>query len=424
MIPSTSRKTIFANISQQLSSILILLILPNFLSKQAFSETIFIATIFSFIVIADLGFSQVYSRIIPAMNSKKKFKEIEVWDCTLINFGLLFSSTISFFFSVLYFIKFDSAFRALLFLPLMPLNFLINFNVTKTSSLGDFSAYKKLISIKSILSLTIIPFSFFFGVTGWLLGTLFPLIFLVAYSRNFIRFKFPVNFWNLLSPHLKEGLIRSVIGLIWVQLLNLGRLFASFNYSINNLAEYGVSTFVYQSLSAIIISAYLPVTVETLKRFGLNKKKAISYALNIPPKLILIFSFLIIIASELSPFFFRYLFPSYKPEPLIQAIMISSLLCFPFFLAFGNCFIGGKKFIHYIISMLFGFTAGWLISYCYGNNIRGAAYGQYFGLIIYTLTMILYLFKYIDVPFRLRMQILITFFCSVAINLIYLTLRW
>ena len=173
--------------------------------------------------------------------------------------------------------KFDSYFRALIFFPVIPLNFLINLNITKTACFGDFSYYKKLINIKSICTLSIIPFSFFFGITGWFLGTLFPLLFLLAYRTNFLGIKFYKNYWFILSPHLKEALSRCIIGLIWIQLLNLGRLYASLHYSSNMLAEYGISTLVYQSLSALIISAYLPVTVETLRNFGLNKKKGIFY---------------------------------------------------------------------------------------------------------------------------------------------------
>ncbi len=424
MLPSTSRKTIIANIWQQSSSIIILLLLPNFLSKLDFSETIFIATILSFAVITDLGFSQVYSRIVPAMYSKKKYKKIEGWDYAVMNFGLLFSSAISFLLSFVYFIKFGSAFRALIFFPVIPLNFLINFKVTKTSSLGDFSTYKRLTNIRSVCSLLIIPLSFFFGITGWLIGTLFPLIFLLVYSNDFFRAKSSINFWYLLAPHFREGLIRSFISLIWVQLLNLGRLFASLNYSATNLAEFGVSTLVYQSLSAIIISAYLPVTVETLRRFGLNSKKAIPYALNIPTNFIILFSLIIIITSELSPILFSYIFPAYKPEPLIQAIMISSLLCFPFFLAFGNCFVGSKKYALYLTPMLIAFIVGWLISDYFVVNINAAAYGQYFGLIIYTLAMALFAYKYINIPFKIWMRVFLTFISSVTINLIYLILRW
>lgn len=410
--------------AQQVSAVGALLILPNILTASAFSETVFIAVVTSFIALADLGLSQVYSRIVPAMSYRGEGDGIAHWDKTIYGFGLLTSLVFSAGVSASYFVKFGSILHSMLLLPVAPLVFLTSFYVTRASCLGDFVSYRRMVIARAMLALAILPLVFLWGITGWFVGTLLAAFFLFLYSREVaITFVNGID-WKLVRENLGEGLMRCSIAVLWLQLLNVGRLYASANYSHEQLADYGIAASVYQSLGALVIAAFLPIGVETLRKFGNSKEDAMRYVHSIGEGVAPWVLLGTILVTEISPPIFRIVFPAYQLDPAMQASLLSGIIFYPFFIIWGNCLVGARRFASYIGLILFGLATAWLVAAYFGSDTRGASIGQFIGLMVYSFSMYLVIPKVLDVPFRLWLRAMCVFVLTVGLGAAYWAIRW
>lgn len=421
---ASSRQTLTANVAQQASAVAALLILPNILTASAFSETVFVAVVMSFIALADLGLSYVYNRIVPAMSGRGEDDSIDHWDRTICSFGLVTSLVFAAGVSASYFAKFGSMLHALLLFPVAPLVFLTSFYVSRVSCLGDFVSYRRMVIVRSLLALGILPLAFLWGVTGWFVGTLLAALLLLLYSREAaIPFVNRID-WRLVRENLGEGLIRCGITVLWLQLLNVGRLYASTYYSHEQLASYGIAASAYQSLAALIIAAFLPVSVETLRRFGHGADDAMRYVHNVGEKVAPWILLCTIIVTEISQPLFRVIFPAYQLDPVMQASLLLGIIFYPFFIIWGNCLIGARRFLSYIFLILFGLATAWLVAAYFGSDTRGAAIGQFIGLTAYSFSMYLIIPKVLAVPFRLWLRAMFVFILTVGLGALYWAIRW
>lgn len=421
---ASSRQTLVANVAQQVSAVAALLILPNILTASAFSETVFIAVVMSFIALADLGLSYVYSRIVPAMSGRGEDSGIGRWDRTICSFGLLTSLFFAAGVSASYFAKFGSMLHALLLFPVAPLVFLTSFYVTRVSCLGDFVSYRRMVIARALLALGILPLVFFWGITGWFVGTLLAAFLLFLYSREATIPLVSRIDWCLVRKNIGEGLLRCGITVLWLQLLNVGRLYASVHYSHEELAGYGIAASVYQSLAAVVMAAFIPVGVETLRRFGQGSDGAMRYVHDVGEKVAPWVLLGTIIVAEISQPLFWIVFPAYRLDPVMQASLLSGIIFYPFFIIWGNCLIGARRFFPYIFLILFGLATAWLVAAYFGSDTRGAAIGQFIGLMGYSFLMYLIIPKVIAVPYRLWLRAMFVFILTVGLGALYWAIRW
>lgn len=421
---ASSRQTIVANITQQASAVATLLILPNVMSPDVFAETVFIAVLLSFIALADLGLSYVYNRVVPAMSSRGETEAIGRWDRAVCSFGLLASLVLAVTFSVSYFVKFHSVLNAVLLFPVAPLTFLTSFYVNRVSCLGDFLSYQRMIMLRAALAAGILPLVLLWGISGWFAGILLAAAALFAYAREpSIKLSSLID-WPLVRSNVVEGLIRCGIAVMWLQLLNVGRLYASTHYAHEKVAEYGIAASAYQSIAALIISAFLPVSVETLRRFGHGADDAMQYVHRVAEQVAPWTLFGTIAVAEISPMLFRIFFPAYNLDPVMQASLLSGVIFYPFFIIWGNCLIGAQRFIPYIILILVGLATAWLVAAYFGSDTRGAAIGQFIGLMVYTLAMYLVAPKVLKVPVKLWLRAMLVFILTVGLGVVYWAVRW
>lgn len=421
---ASSRQTLTANIAQQASAVATLLFLPNVLSASAFAETVYVAALMSFIAMADLGLSYVYGRLVPTLFSRGENEVIAHWDRTVHSFGLLTSLVFAIAVSLSLFAKFHSSVHALLLFPVAPLTFLASFHVSRISSLGDFLSYRRMMVLRAFLAIGILPLVYLWGVTGWFVGALLAAAALLTYIRKMSWVEYYSIDWNLVRNNFSEGLVRCGITVLWMQLLNVGRLYASMYYSHAEIAEYGITTSVYTSLSAMVIAVFLPVSVETLRRFGHDSTDAMEYVHTVSERVAPWTLLGTIVVAEVSPVLLRWFFPAYHLDPVMLASMLCGVLFYPFFIMWGNCLIGARRFFPYIALILVGLLTAWIAAGYFGTDKRGAAIGQFFGLMVFSFAMYLVAPRVLNVSAKLWFRSMLVFVLTIGTGVTYWVLRW
>ncbi len=421
---ASSRQTLVANVAQQASAAATLFILPNVLTASAFAETVYVAVLMSFIAIADLGLNYAHNRLVPALSSRGASEAIAHWDRTVHSFGLLTSLVFAGAVSFSYFAKFHSPLHALLLFPVAPLTFLASFHVSRISCLGDFLTYRRVAMLRALLTIGILPLVYLWGVAGWFIGTLLAAAVLLAYIRKVSWVTFFAIDWHLVRDYVSEGLLRCGITVLWLQLMNMGRLYASTHYSHAEIAEYGIAASAYQSLAALLIAAFLPVGVETLRRFGHSAGDAMQYAHKVAERIAPWTLLGTIAVAEASPTIFRAIFPAYQMDPVMLASMLSGVLFYPFFIIWGNCMVGARRFFPYIVLILFGLATAWLVAAYFGSDKRGAAIGQFVGLMVYSFSMYLVAPKVLNVSRQLWLRAMLVFALTAGLGVAYWLFRW
>jgi hypothetical protein len=230
--------------------------------------------------------------------------------------------------------------------------------------------------------------------------------------------------WNLVSANIREAITRCLIATLWLQLLNVGRLFAGIHYSKDQLAMYGVAALPYQALAGIVISAFLPISVEILSRFGRSKDNSIGYAHEVICKIAPLTLVTMIIVTEVSGPIFKAIFPSYQIDPVVQATLLLSMLFYPFFIVWGNCLIGANRLFTYISIILFGLLTAWGVASYFGSNLKGAAYGQFLGLFVFSLLMYITSPKAENISVAVVKKTMLVFVITTIIAIIYWMFRW
>lgn len=421
---ASSRQTLVANIAQQASAVATLLILPNVLTTSAFAETVYVGMLLSFIAMADLGLSHVYSRVVPALLGRGESEDVAHWDRTAHNFGLLTALIFSGVISLVHFSMFHAPLHSLLLFPVAPLTYLASFHVSRISCMGNFLSYKRMTMLRALLSVGVLPLVYLWGVMGWFIGSLLAAAVLLAYVRkgSWVRF-FAID-WHLVRNHVGEGLLRCGMSVVWVQLLSMGRLYASTHYSHAEIAEYGIASSAYQSLAVLIISAFLPVSVETLRRFGHSADDAMHYVHQVGERVAPWILLGAIAVAELSPTILRWVFPAYQLDSSMLASLLLGVIFYPFFIVWGNCMVGARKFFLAIGFIVFGLAMAWLVAAYFGSDKRGAAIGQFVGLAMYSLSMYLIAPRVLNVPRHLWLRSMLVFVLTAGLGVAYWLLRW
>jgi hypothetical protein len=257
------------------------------------------------------------------------------------------------------------------------------------SSTGDFQDYRKSITWRSLGSLLVLPLTLALGLTGWFIGMLAAVV--LALLRLWPRLLQPIGAldWGLIRRHVREGVLLSSISVLWLQLLNFARLYASMRYGAEDIATYGIISAGYQSVSTLLISIFLPVSVGILSRYGESEASAIAFAhrmlLRSMPWAIAVSALGILVAPPL----LHRCFPTYQFDAATIAAMLLSIMFYPFFIVWGNLLVARQYFARYLLIIL----SGLLISTATARRVdasypaQGAAWGQLMGIALYTLLL-------------------------------------
>lgn len=387
-----SRRTLLANLIQQCCAAALLLLLPNLLEKQAYAEVVFVGALLGFMAVADLGLLLVYGRIVPGMVVKGADEDIRHWDASIFGFGMLASALFSLLVSLIYWIKSGSAEHALalFFVPIEL--YCISFYVSRNTVTGDFSEYQRVTGIRAVASLVAIPMTALGGISAWFVSQIVAGALVIGYIGRRTTFdRIGRIDWSLVRENIPEGLMLCTITVAWLQLLNFARLYASFAYPKDLVAHYGIVTAAYQSLSTLLISAFLPVSVGVLGLLGKSDAEAFEFLKRALARSVWWSAIGVLLITETTPHIFAVIFPSYRFDGAVLPALLLGIVFYPFFILLGNCMIGTRRAGTYLLLIL-GSLGMSLLSASLTDSIHrgyGAAWGQLIGLATFTFSLFL-----------------------------------
>lgn len=395
MLLSNSKDTIITNITQQGIGLIIFLIIPNLITVNNYAEITYAYVLISFAVLSDLGFASVYNRRMPSFYHSNNINDIERWNVSIfwLRFvtSILFSAIISF----VFFIKSHNLSNSLMLLPFVSLTTISTFFISKYTVQSNFKVYRKLNSFQAYAKLLIIPLVYAFGIFGWFLSqSASALITLFKIREKIFPNKFYIDL-KIIKQNLREGLSLVIVTFLWSQLLNSARLFASFYYPNEIIAQYGLISSGYQIMSSLIIAAFLPITIHVFKVIYTDETQAVNYVFKIIYQTIPVVFILAVLSSEITPYFLTTFFPKYKIDAVIVKTLIFSLLTYPLIVTLGNLMIAKQKTAQYGILTAFAMGLNWiLVIYLepyYGY--QSAAIGQLLSISFYTFLELLFVFN-------------------------------
>ncbi len=386
---AASRQTLIANIIQQACAAAVILLLPNIMSKPDYAQVVYVGVLLSFAAFADVGISLVYGRVVPALHTMKNHAALSVWNSTSLKFGLLTSSVYAVIIAALFYARYETTLHAMLLLPVPFIVFWFSFHVGRMSATGDFHDYRKSITWRALGSLMVLPLALVIGLTGWFVGTLGAAM--LALARLGKRLWQPIGGidWGIIRRHLKEALLLSSISVLWLQLLNFARLYASMHYNAEDIATYGILSAGYQSVSALVISIFLPVSVGLLGRYGESEASAMTFAHTILRRSLPWVLALTCLGIVAAPYVLAWGFPSYQFSTDTITPMLLGLPLHPFFIIWGNLLVARQHAWRYLLIILLGLAASAATAGAIDHTypIHGAAWGQLGGLTLYTIIL-------------------------------------
>ncbi|MGG7073552.1 hypothetical protein U5B43_04740 [Campylobacter sp. 9BO] len=375
-----SKYTLFANIVNQISSIIIFLIVPNIVIQDDYAQIIFILVLLSFLVISDFGMSFVYGRKMPSIYYNGDIKQIEAYNQTFFWFRLIMSFIGSIVVSTIYFLRYEDFLNSLALLCLNPLMVIISFSVSQYSAKEDFKFYQN-INIKGAFArILIIPFVYFYGICGWIVAQIFASLIVLKTMKERVFLKHECFDIRLIRIHFREGVILLLLFFFWNQLLNSGRLFASFVFDGDLLAQYGLTNNAYSLFLNLVISVFLPVTVATLKIMETDARSAIRQLFDVTIRTSLFLSPLVILSIEISPFLFDIFFSKYTIDRDVLKYQLLSLMALPPVVTIGNIFQGLQNPEKLAIINIVSFFISCIVFIFIKSKIASAAIAQCIGV--------------------------------------------
>ncbi|KPA08919.1 Polysaccharide biosynthesis protein [Candidatus Magnetomorum sp. HK-1] len=389
-----SRQTLSANIINQVVGTCIFLTVPNILTQTDYSQIVFINVLFTFVILSDFGMSFVYGRKMPSVYHKNDSYEILAYNQTIFWVRLITTFLISIVLSVIYYLKYHNSINAILIIFINPLLLLVNFFISQYCVKGNFSVYRNINAVQSICRLLIIPLSVFYMVQGFLIAQIMAAGITIKTIKEQVLLGFDHFDIQIIRKHFFEGIVLLANYFFWNQLLNCGRLYATMFYSDEVIAKYGLTNAGYSLLSMMIISIYIPVTIETLKIIQDDVSFAIDMLFRLIIKSSMLLFFVVISAIEISPFLFDIFFPKYSINFDILKYQLLSLIAFPLIATLGNIFTGLEQPLKllgiYSISFLSSYLIMKYISEDYG--IISAAISQFLGITLLGILLVLGVF--------------------------------
>ena len=389
MSGKNSRQTFLANIVQQVCAFILLITLPNILSKEDYAQVVFVVTIQGFLVLADMGLSLVYTRVLPVVLVSGNAHQVKEWDATVSTLGVLSSIIFSFFAAIIFFKKYSDFHHSVIIFLLPAGLFLVSFYTTRATISANFGEYRRLTSVRALSSLVAVPLAVVGGLNAWFWSQLLAVLLTIFYiGREFWQVFGRID-WVLVKKNILEGLTLCATTAAWLQLVNFARLYAGIFYSPEMVAHVGVASAAYQSLSALLTSIFLPMAVSILRRIGSGDPQTFNFMAKVLSKTVWWVFAAAIILGEATPYILGLIFPAYRFDRLVLLIFILGIVFYPFFILLGNCLIGKKKsgvyFILIVISIFV--SVGVSVGCDYFYDGMGAACGQFVGLMVFTVLL-------------------------------------
>ena len=376
-----STDTLVANLAQQTSGLLLFLVIPNILPVAQYAVVVIASVILGFTRFPDLGLSLVYGRDAPRYYGSGDLTMIEPWNETILWFGVLSGAVVGVIAGAVFFANGGDPELALLLALVPPLAAMSSAYMSFAAVRGDFRRYRDaqvLISLGRVLA---IPLALLFGLIGWFIAQVVGV--LAVFIKSGVGWipQPPRVQWALVTEHLPSGIQLSVISLLWLQLLDSARLFAAIHYHPESIAVYGIVAAGYQSAISLIIAAFLPVSVKTLRLLGNGDREAMEYVHHVIGRSLPLVFLLAVLGAEVAPWFLRLVFPQYSIDSVIPRVMLYGLSAMPIVATVGSLLVGRKKNMTYLLLLIAAFAAAAGAEAFLRPHIgvQSAAFAQVFG---------------------------------------------
>jgi hypothetical protein len=373
---------------------LTLLLVPRMLEPSEYAQIVFWNVILSFVMLSDLGLSNVYSRKLPALLQTSKYKEAEALQSTTAIFAIAGSCIFAIGASALFYNKFESILVASLI-------FCASISMTGASLATSFlisnKKYQKfcfLAVVSSCLRLFVIPAVYFYGVSAWFVVTVIISACISIYFFQTFHIRIKGFSIRAVKDHIIEGCVLLLIALLWNQLLVIPRFSASMLYPNEMLAQYGLLTSVFSVVSGMAIAYFIPISRKIYAMYGDSSLDTFDYVLDelyrAQPLSVVVF-----IACFLSAPLLTLLFPEYEINPFFFRVMCLSILFFPLFFGIGAIYISAKKSGLYLFLLLISFfCTGFMFLLNNTGNILPAI-ALPLGVFIFSTLRLFFLYKVI-----------------------------
>ncbi len=386
----SSRHTLTANVIQQLCAGLLLIFLPNILGKEDYAQVVFVAVLLSFMEFADMGISRVYGRVVPPLLVHNKHDEIRAWDSSALSFALMTSSLYSVIVTMIYYHRYGDLTNALLFLPVPFIMAWFSFYISHSTVRSDFKKYLKANSWRAVVSLTALPLVFTFGVIGFFISNLMAAVAaLVSFGRQILS-PFSKPDWVMVRSHLGEGILISLTSVLFMNLMNFARFYASISYQAGDIATYGIISAAWMSLLSLLVSILIPVNVEMRLQHGRSEEHALIYANKIIRKSLPWVIVATLITIICIPYVFKIIFPSYHFDQHVLSIIFLGVTFYLFLTVYANLVVIRKRFKLYLAAIIASSLASVITSFMVDMYYptMGAAWGQLAGIMAATLSLL------------------------------------
>lgn len=419
---SGSRDNVIANLLQQGSGVLLFLFIPRILGIDDYSRLIIINTLISLAVVADLGISHIYTRMVPGMIAAGETDTARTWDVTVFLFRLMGISIFGIFAGIYFGLRTGAWGDAMALVLLFPLTAVSAFLLCRCVVSSRFDEVKNISAAQSLGRLISIPGAALAGVPGWLGGQILSCfsLCLFASQRRQLHDLFGqarLFSWALVKRHLPEAFSLCLIATVWAQFMTSARLYAVLNYPDNVIANYGLAGAFYQIGTSLVIAAFVPQTVRLYRMFSTDLPGAINYAFRIAAVGAAIVFFLVGIGVFIAPPLLSYLFPKYQIDaPLLTPLILSVVDCV-IVSVFGSVLIGTGKSKLYLGALLLCFSLNMLFAAFlepfFSHNAASVA--QLLALSSYSLALLGISYWYFGRFVERKMGVYVAAACPVAV---------
>lgn len=390
-----SKDNLTANIAQQFSAMLIAIVVPMLMSVDEYAQVVVVGVLISFMQLADLGMSIVYTRKLPALYANNSRHDILIWNATLSRFRFYASLAYGGVIAVYFFQRYPHGFNTgmlFIFVVLSIVTLFVTLNATVQS---DFRYIRNISIAQSLGRLAILPGTWIAGIKGWFIGQLLSIV-VVFYSKRLRRVLHESLFdhhrmdWTLIKRNLSQGIILSMITTLWLQLLSSGRMYAAFFYPDAIVAQYGLVGSIYQIVVSMGIAVFVPQTITIYRLVEQDKAAAINYAFKL-----IVYSAPVFILSGLAltyiaPVVVEILFPKYNIDSGLYAPLMLSLFNCAVMVTLGSLLIGMDRAKHYLALIAIAAVADFcfIIILAPAAKYIAAAEAQLLALSTYALTLV------------------------------------
>ena len=372
---------------QQLTGVLVLLVVPAVLGVEEFGQAVFILTLWSFQAFSDLGFAYVYNRRMPGLHAAAEHGRIGAWDATILRWRLAGAAVLGIGAAFAYVGKYGHAMLGVFVAAVPLLSTFFQFCLAQATVRGAFREARDLNLAQAVVRLLVIPCVLLWSLPGWFIGQLIAAAPLLT-GRNAYRilrgtFASGSRFdWTLIREHFGAALMLGMITGLWGQMLSVARLIASFRYPDATIATYGLASAGFQIVMMTFLSIYAPISVQSNALFAKDPAAAIRYVTD--RNRIVLPAFLIVAVAAIlaGPPLLRALFPAYALDDGIVLPCLLSLLHVPAIVMFGSLLVGAGKHNVYLAALVAGLLLSALIATVFepGLGIAAAAVAQFVGL--------------------------------------------